>query len=98
MIQSNTFQVTGPSELNAAVFQEVTGDFTGLGHAYDMVVDMNRNGELDGGDYIDGLGREAGLYVCHDTTTGGPLAVTELITDVGTIYGIPSGYGGEDIY
>jgi hypothetical protein len=97
-VQDNTFQVTGPNELSAAVFQEATGAYTGFGHGYDMVVDVNRNGVLDGGDYIDGLSREAGLYVCHDSTTTGPLAVTELITDVGTIFGIPSGYGGEDIY
>ena len=89
-IQANTFQITGPNELNAAVFQAVTGDFTGLGHGYDMVVDMNRNGVLDGGDYIDGLGREAGLYVCHDTTASGPLAVTEVLYSVGTIFGIPA--------
>jgi len=97
-IQDNTFQVTGPSELSAAAFQAVTGDFTGLGHGYDMVVDMNRNGVLDGGDYIDGLSREAGLYVCHDTTTPGPLAVTEVIYNVGTIFGIPASLPGQDLY
>jgi hypothetical protein len=97
-LQANTFQVTGPNELNAAVYEELTGDFTGLGHGYDMVVDMNRNGVLDGGDYIDGLGREAGLYVCHDTTTLGPLAVTQVTYSVGTIFGIPAGFGGEQLY
>ena len=97
-IQANTFQITGPNELDAVVFQAVTGDFTGLGHGYDMVVDMNRNGLLDGGDFIDGYRREAGLYVCHDTTQTGPLAVTEVLDNVSTLYGIPGGYGGEDIY
>ena len=97
-IQENTFQVTGPNELNAAVYEEWTGDYTGLGHGYDVVVDMNRNGRLDGGDYIDGLGREAGLYVCHDTTAPGPLAVTNVTYSVGTIFGIPSGLGGQKLY
>jgi hypothetical protein len=97
-IQANTFEIVGPNELNASVYQAVTGAFTGVGHGYDMVVDLNRNGVLDGGDFIDGLGREAGLYVCHDTTQPGPLAVTELLYNVGTLYGITSGFGGEDIY
>ena len=97
-IQENTFQVTGPNELNAAVYEELTGDYTGLGHGYDVVVDMNRNGLLDGGDYIDGLGREAGLYVCHDTTAPGPLAVTNVTYSVGTIFGIPAGHGGQKLY
>jgi hypothetical protein len=97
-IQDNTFQITGPNELSTAVYQQVTGANTGLGHGYDMVVDMNQNGLADGGDYIDGLSQEAGLYVCHDTTTPGPLAVTEVLYSVGTIYGIPSTLPGEDIY
>jgi hypothetical protein len=97
-IQANTFETTGPAEPNAAVFEEVTGAFTGLGHGYDMVVDMNRNGVLDGGDYIDGLSREAGLYVVHDTTQPGPLAVTEFLYNVDTIFGISPAYAGEDLY
>jgi hypothetical protein len=97
-IQANTFQITGGSELSAAVFQADTGANTGLGHGYDMIVDMNRNGVLDAGDYIDGLSEEAGLYVCHDTTAPGPLAYTEVLYSVGTIYGIPSTLPGEDIY
>ena len=78
-IQENTFTVVGPLELDSAVFQDLTGDFTGVGHGYDMVVDMNQNGVLDAGDYIDGYGRQAGLYVVHDLTLGGPLAVTETL-------------------
>jgi len=97
-IQENTFQITGPNELSAAVFQAATGANTGLGRGYDMIVDMNQNGVLDGGDYIDGLGREAGLYVCHDTTTAGPLAVTETLYNVGTIFGIPATVAGQDLY
>jgi hypothetical protein len=67
-IQENTFTVVGPYGLDSAVFVPATNDYTGLGHGYDIVIDTNQNGELDGGDYIDGFGREAGLYVVHDTT------------------------------
>jgi hypothetical protein len=97
-IEGNTFEIVGPNELNAAVYQEATGDYTGFGHGYDMIVDLNRNGVLDGGDYIDGLSREAGLYVCHDSTQSGPLAVTDIFYNVGSIYGIPSTCTNEEIY
>ena len=50
-----------------------------LGVGYDVVIDVNQNGQLDGGDYIDGYSNtEAGAYVVHDVTQAGPLAVTEL--------------------
>ncbi|HVP13839.1 MAG TPA: hypothetical protein VMV94_21880, partial [Phycisphaerae bacterium] len=98
-IQGNTFTITGPNELSALVYDPETGDFTGLGHAYDMVVDFNRNGQLDGGDYIDGFGPEAGLYVIHDTSQLGPLAVTDVTPySVGTIHGIPAGDTMEVLY
>ncbi|GAG12730.1 unnamed protein product, partial [marine sediment metagenome] len=77
-IQENTFAVAGPYDLDSAVFDPATDDFTGLGHGYDVVVDMNQNSQLDGGDYIDGLAAEAGLYVVHDTTQSGPLPVTQI--------------------
>ncbi|UCF34372.1 MAG: hypothetical protein JSV78_03530, partial [Phycisphaerales bacterium] len=98
-IQENTFTVTDPYDLDSAVFVPATGDFTGLGHGYDVVLDMNQNGELDDGDYIDGLSREAGLYVVHDTTQPGPLAVTEVPPySVGPIFGIPASYTNEVMY
>ncbi len=98
-IQENTFQITGPDELNAAVFDPGTNDFTGLGAPYDMVVDFDRDGQLDGGDYIDGLGHEAGLYVVHDTSAGGPLAVTDAPPySVGAIFGIPASDTNEVLY
>jgi hypothetical protein len=98
-IQDNTFQVSGPNELNASVFDPGTGDFTGLGHAYDLVVDFDRDGQLDDGDYIDGLGREAGLYVVHDTSALGPLAVTDVPPySVGAVFGIPASDTNEVLY
>jgi hypothetical protein len=87
MIQENTFALAGPYDLDSAVFDPATDDTTGLGHGYDVVVDMNQNGQLDGGDYIDGLGAEAGLYVVHDTTQSGPLPVTQIEYSGGTWLG-----------
>ncbi len=91
-IQENTWTVTGPFELDADAG-------IGLGVGYDVVLDCNRDGELTGGDYIDGLSNEAGMYAVHDTTAPGPLAVTEIASyNVGTVFGIPTGYTLEDIY
>lgn len=94
-IQANTFQVTGPSELNANAG-------TGLGVGYDVVFDCDRNGSLSDGDLIDGGQGEAGFYVVHDTTAPGPLAVTEAVysldSGVGASFGIPATHLGEDLY
>lgn len=50
-----------------------------LGAPYDVVLDVNRNGVLDDGDYVDdGLTGEAGLYVLPDLTAPGPLAVSSV--------------------
>ncbi|HVP11774.1 MAG TPA: hypothetical protein VMV94_11375 [Phycisphaerae bacterium] len=83
-IQGNTVTVATANQLSASAG-------TGLGVGYDMVIDVNRNGILDGGDYIDGLGSEAGFYMVHDTTAAGPLAVTEIIYSGGS-------WLGEDTY
>ncbi len=74
-IQENTLTVTGPYDLDSAVYDEATQDYTGLGAPYDVVIDFNQNAQLDGGDFIDGGSSEAGLYVVHDTTQLGPLTV-----------------------
>lgn len=98
-IQDNTFTVSLPYELSSAAWEEATHAFTGLGHGYDVVIDMNRNGVYDSGDFIDGLGTEAGLYVIHDVTQPGPLQVTEYGPySVGTIFGIPSDETMEILY
>ncbi len=87
-IQANTFTVSGGEGLSTDA-----GD--GLGVPYDVVLDCNQNGVLDGGDYIDGLSAEEGgtpvhgMYKVHDTTQPGPHAVTELSSySVGTVFGI----------
>ncbi len=98
-IQDNTFTVADPYDLDSAVYEESTGDFTGLGAAYDMVIDVNQDGQLSTGDYIDGFSREAGLYVVHDTSEQGPLAVTELASySVGAVFGIVSSKTYENTY
>ena len=83
-IQEHTFTVTGPYDLDSDAG-------IGLGVGYDVVLDCDQDGQLGGGDYIDGLGNEAGLYVVHDTTQPGPLAVTEIqYSVVGPVFGIPT--------
>ncbi|UCF34151.1 MAG: hypothetical protein JSV78_02360, partial [Phycisphaerales bacterium] len=79
-IQDNTFTVADPFELSAYAG-------AGLGVGYDIVLDCDQNGQLSSADYIDGLGREAGLYVVADTTEPGPYAVTEVIYSGGTWLG-----------
>ena len=94
-IQGNTFQVAGPTELSANAG-------LGLGVAYDVVFDCDMNNALSDGDFIDGLGSEAGLYVVHDTTLAGPEAVTEqvynLTSPVAATFGIPDWKRGQDLY
>ena len=89
-IQANTFQVTVPSELNAAAG-------AGLGVGYDIVLDCNQNGLLDGNDYIDGRNNESGIYMVHDTTAPGPYAVTQLLYSASG-FGVPSGYQAAKLY
>ncbi len=94
-IQANTFQVTVPSELSGAAG-------TGLGVGYDVVLDCNQNGLLDGNDYIDGRNNESGFYIVHDTTAPGPLAVTELTYNLSntaaTTYGIPLSHVAQNVF
>ena len=68
-VQENTFVVADADELPSQAGH-------GLGAGYDVVLDMNQDGVLNGGDYIDGLGDEAGFYVVHDTVQPGPLTVS----------------------
>lgn len=98
-IQESRFVITGPYQLNSAVWVDATNDYTGLGHGYDMVVDLNQNGIFDGNDLLDGYGDEAGLYIVHDVTQPGPLEVTTSDTySVGTIFGIPPDETHEILY
>lgn len=74
-VQANTFVVdTGTLSGDAGIE---------LGVGYDIVLDVDHDGQLGAADYIDGYDdAEAGGYVCGDTAAPGPLAVTELTYDL----------------
>jgi hypothetical protein len=77
-IQENTFLVAG-----AYVLPSKSG--SGLGVAYDVVFDMDQNGLLSSGDFIDGFSnKEAGFYLVHDTSLPGPLNVNMIEYSGGT--------------
>lgn len=59
----------------------------GLGVPYDVVIDLNQNGVLDGDDFIDGYGDHAGMYTVKDTTTAGPYSVVEALYSGGSLLG-----------
>lgn len=94
-IQSNTFQVAAPNQLSANAG-------LGLGVGYDVVLDCNQDGLLNGNDYIDGRRNEAGFYRVHDTTAAGPEAVTELTYNinpaVAASFGIPAGFESQNLF
>lgn len=90
-IQSNTFQVAAPNELSANAG-------LGLGVGYDVVLDCNQDGLLNGVDYIDGRYNESGFYRVHDTTAAGPEAVTELTYNIAAGFGIPAGFESQNLF
>ncbi|AQT59013.1 hypothetical protein [Cellvibrio sp. PSBB023] len=94
-IQANTYQVAAPFELNANAGM-------GLGVGYDVVLDCNQDGILNGDDYIDGRNNESGFYAVSDTTAPGPMAVTELDYNlsnaVSTTYGINAGLRSQNLF
>lgn len=84
--QTESF-VAGPITANR--FQINIGTLSGnagagLGVGYDMVIDLNQDGILNGDDFIDGYSDEAGFYVCHDLTQPGPYSVIETLYSGGT--------------
>jgi hypothetical protein len=68
-IQENTFSVAESTSLSGVS----GGD---LGVAYDLVLDCNHDGMLGCGDFVDGGGDEAGMYVVQDLTQPGPYPVS----------------------
>ena len=58
-----------------------------LGVGYDVVIDFNQNGVYDVGDFLDGYGPEAGLYVVDNFVAQGPYAVTEILYSGGQFLG-----------
>ena len=78
-IQDNTFTVdTGTLNADAGA---------GVGVGYDVVVDLDHDGQLGAGDLVDGYGDEAGFYVVHDVTQAGPHPVTEILYSGGALLG-----------
>lgn len=67
-IQQNIYELALPNEVVAL-------NPTGIGVGYDVVIDVDGNGALSVGDFIDG-GEGAGFYAVHDLTQQGGLAVT----------------------
>ncbi len=58
-----------------------------LGLGYDVVIDVNKDGVLNGGDVIDGLSNGIGLHVLPDLTLDGPLATSSATYSGGTFLG-----------
>ena len=58
-----------------------------LGVPYDVVVDVNRNGELDAGDLIDGRVDGAGIHITRDPSLPGPHTPVETSYTGGTFLG-----------
>ncbi len=75
-IQENTFLLAAPFALDADAG-------AGLGVAYDVVLDVDRNGTLNDGDVLDGGGSEPGFFCLRDTTMPGPLAVDVFTNNAG---------------
>lgn len=85
--QATTF--TGPGL--AGAIQTLEGTLAGdigleFGIAYDLVVDVDRDGVLGAGDLIDGL-EGPGFHVVGDTTAPGPLEFTATIFSSGEAFG-----------
>jgi len=64
---------------------------TEVGRGYDLIVDLDQDGQLSSGDLIDGYGDRAGMYVVRDLTQPGPYGVTEVIYSGGS-------WLGQDVY
>ena len=75
-VAANTFR------LDPGLLSGHTGT-TEIGVGYDVVVDANRSGRLDGEDAIDGGGDEAGFYVVGDLAAPGPYATVEVLYNGG---------------
>ena len=70
-IAANRFTLTGTNSLSF-------DSGIAVGRGYDLVIDIDRDGELSAGDLIDGWGDESAVWWCRDPGATGPLAVTTL--------------------
>jgi len=70
----------------------LSGDVgAGLGRALDVVIDMDRDGRLSTGDWVDGADSTPGLWLLAPTTQQGPLVPVEVLYSGGT-------WLGQDLY
>ena len=77
------------SGVQANTFTVDTGTLAGpvgtdLGAGYDIVIDLDQDGQLSPGDVIDGYGDNPGVTIVRDTTLPGPFAVSEAKYALGT--------------
>ncbi|MEM7205935.1 MAG: hypothetical protein AAF628_37115 [Planctomycetota bacterium] len=98
-IQGNTITLS-PGFLRGPNEAPGSGD-TRLGAAYDVVIDVNRNGRFDGADFIDGYdNRVAGFYVTRDLSRGGTKTATgqgpHPVTEI--LYGLGAPFSNQDTY
>jgi hypothetical protein len=78
-VQGNTFT------LDPGFLSGTSGAEVGIG--YDVVIDLDGDGQYDAGEPIDGLGDEAGFYVVRDVAGPGPYTVVETIYSFGSFRG-----------
>lgn len=92
--------VSGGIEDNIFILTDghlLSGDAgTSIGAGFDLALDCNRNGLLDAGEPADGLQDGAGLWIVHDLTIPGPLAVSGF-DDIGPDPPHCSGGGNDDM-
>jgi len=82
--------VAGTIQANTVVVDNgsLSGDAgADIGVGYDIVIDLDQNGQLDASDLIDGYGSESGLYAVHDLTVPGPYTVIETLYSGGSFLG-----------
>lgn len=88
--------------LAANLISVVDGDLLGaqdgerFGRGYDLVLDLDANGVLDGGDLIDGGGDVAGFTILPNLTLNGPHAVTQPADY--SVSGVTGGFSMERLY
>lgn len=73
-------------------------DGMAIATGFDLVVDLDGDGVLSGGDLIDGRGDEAGFWLVGDLTATGPLAVSQVSTFDTNVPAIPSTFQLQRIY
>ncbi len=62
-----------------------------LGRAYDVVLDLDRDGNLSAGDWVDGAGADPGFWMLYPTVLQGIHPITEVLYSGGT-------WLGQDLY